>query len=270
MHTTKNILFPFFSYKSVIPLLPVVAEFCSENTSLRLVRMASAPGIVPGWFKSHHFKKEKAALEHWEKEMHESIPGFQFDFAECLPGGLPVPADKKYDLVIAAADDFAEICSARQHTPARLQLADQNCTLVLMLAPLGQARSRKVMIPVLPGSRDLVGFVKTIEKSYRTSHLVQFKKDEGAFSGFKDLLDMYQTFRNTLLAQVEYSIAYGNFNIRSVLNYAGKNKAALLLLHSADVESKVLSHDAPARRKGVEAHFPFIMGKASTPLQQQV
>jgi nucleotide-binding universal stress UspA family protein len=69
-------------------------------------------------------------------------------------------------------------------------------------------------------------------------HLVAFSIENHENSATTPLLKVYQWLKNTLHCQVEYALLNGNNKARSVLAYAEKINADILLLHQ-DTETKI-------------------------------
>ncbi len=235
-------------------LVPVDFSF---NTEVAVSKALELAGVGPARLSLLHVCK--SAVEGDEQVRLEEALQVWKEVVEARNGGLEVqallqPARNVQEGIrkVSVATRADLIVIARQREPhwfslfpevMPMRLAEQTRVPVLSVQPGAlHARVRTVVVPIseqLPRRK-----METLEVLCRSGgrihvHLVTHIDQSGPSQySAAALLDGYQWLQRRLRCPIEYSVVHGSNKARSILNYAHRVEADLLLLHP-DGESRI-------------------------------
>lgn len=240
----NNILVPVdFTINTEVAIAKAMALADTGNAQIHLLHIRRRDDDLPG---SINAGGQCDQLERWQKVLEGYQPGLKvswwIDAAPSTTAGIVHHANThSCDLVVIGK-------SRKNHwlrfsdTIVPRRIAAQTGVPVLTARPGAlQTKVRTIVVPItetLPLSK-MTALSLLCSRLHPTIHLVAFGSDAAVSSeSAAYLLQVYQWVRSHLHCPVEYALLDGGFRSRSLLSYAEKVQADLLLVYP-EQETKV-------------------------------
>lgn len=241
----KTILIPVdFTLNTEVAICKALEICNSEEVSIHLQHIQNPSMSDVSFGRSSITEKEIEAnikLKEWKQSIEEHFPMAEISYevkgnASIEKGIIAKALEIEPDLiVIGKKSNHSWFPFLNTIIPASVS-AKTKCAVLTVKPGSLHNKIKNIVVPVIdhiPGPK--MDAVASICKNNRVRvFLVTFANEENVPEQFlaSSLLKLYQWLKTALHCQVDYAVLHGRNKARSILRFAEKNKADILLLNS--------------------------------------